>query len=176
MFATVICDARQAWSVPCDCISDIFCASAAFRRLSCSTSLFVLIGAVELLLRRASCSPLRSGFWPPDTGRQPSGSRARSSRTSRSWRVATCCALFRASGLRGRWWCRCSPGPSPSSSRSTMRDGELVLSAMLMPAVSPNILATFAFFSACERRLPLLLDREVRDVVLEHVVLRLRAW
>ena len=43
---------------------------------------------------------------------------------------------------------------------------------MLMPAVSPNIFATFAFLSV-ECRLPLLLQREVRDVVLQHVVLRL---
>ena len=45
--------------------------------------------------------------------------------------------------------------------------GELVLSAMLMPAVSPNILATFTFFRACEGRLPLLLEGEMRDVVLD---------
>src|SRR6185437_3349525 len=42
MLATVICDARQACSLPCDCISAVFCASAAFNRLSCWTSLLVL--------------------------------------------------------------------------------------------------------------------------------------
>ena len=39
--ATVICEARQAWSVPCYCISANRCASAALRRLSGCTSLLV---------------------------------------------------------------------------------------------------------------------------------------
>ena len=41
-----------------------------------------------------------------------------------------------------------------------------------MPFVSPNILVTLTFLRAVECGLPLLLDREMRDVVLQHVVLR----
>ena len=35
ILATVICEARQVCIVPCDCISDNFCASAAFSRFNC---------------------------------------------------------------------------------------------------------------------------------------------
>ncbi len=53
-------------------------------------------------------------------------------------------------------------------------EGELLLSAMLMPAVSPNILATFTFSSVCSVVCHCCLREKWGDVVLEHVVLRLQ--
>ena len=41
-------------------------------------------------------------------------------------------------------------------------DGELVLSAMLMPAVSPNILVTFTFFSVLRAVCHCCLNGEMR--------------
>ena len=60
--------ARHACSTPCDCISDIFCASAAFSRFNCSTSLLVAIppsscSAARLLLAVAFCV-LAARYWP----------------------------------------------------------------------------------------------------------------
>ena len=46
--------------------------------------------------------------------------------------------------------------------RASKPTGELVLSAIVMPLVSPNILATLAFLRAVKCGLPLLLEGEVR--------------
>src|SRR5258708_5742945 len=68
MLAMVSCDASQAWRTPCVCISVIFCASAALRRFSCSTSLLVFVLVSSCCWVRAAFAVafivLAARYWP----------------------------------------------------------------------------------------------------------------
>src|ERR1700744_308172 len=146
MLAIVICEARQVCKAPWDCISAIFCASAALSRFSCSTSVLVpslssnCEDTSELLAELFGERAVR--YWP--TAVRQSGETA-----SEVSIMASCDVRALPSELPARYE-EALPFIVTDEDFHAVLDaeGEFVERAMLMPAVSPNILATFTFSSA----------------------------